>query len=93
MATALLRYLAVAHFGRGRGDWVAGEYAPHWRSLVDEVTDAHRDELDMVWKWGAEGAARDELERELQPIVAGATRELLARLYPDAADLWATTSH
>ena len=23
---ALLRYLAVAHFGRGRGEWVEGEY-------------------------------------------------------------------
>ena len=93
LATALLRYLAVAHFGRGRGDWVAGEYPPHWRSLVDEVTDAHHDALDMVWKRGAEGGARDELERELQPVVTGAMRELLARLYPDAADLWAKTSH
>ena len=41
-AMALLRYLAVAHFGRGRGDWVTGEYPPHWRSLVDEVAEALR---------------------------------------------------
>ena len=34
---ALLRYLAVAHFGRGRGDWVEGEYPPHWRRVVEDV--------------------------------------------------------
>ena len=28
---ALLRYLAVAHFGRGRGDWAQGESPPHWK--------------------------------------------------------------
>ncbi|MCK7508532.1 MAG: hypothetical protein MZV70_33740 [Desulfobacterales bacterium] len=35
VAAALLRYLAVAHFGRGRGDCVAGEYPAHWGALVD----------------------------------------------------------
>ena len=25
VSSALLRYLAVAHFGRGRGEWVASE--------------------------------------------------------------------
>jgi hypothetical protein len=41
-AAALLRYLAVAHFGRGRGDWAQGEYPPHWHDLVEEVVDARR---------------------------------------------------
>ena len=30
---ALLRYLAVAHFGRGRGDWAQGEAPPHWPAV------------------------------------------------------------
>ena len=34
---AILRYLAVAHYGRGRGDWVEGEYPAHWRPLVAEL--------------------------------------------------------
>ncbi|HEY9396762.1 MAG TPA: DUF3482 domain-containing protein [Burkholderiales bacterium] len=90
--TALLRYLAVAHFGRGRGDWVAGENPPHWRSLVDEVIDAHRHVLDMAWQRAAAGATRDETERELQPILTTAMRDLLSRLYPETADLWVTTT-
>ena len=31
---ALLSYLAVAHFGRGRGEWEEAEHPPFW---VDEV--------------------------------------------------------
>ncbi len=34
---AVLLYLAIAHFGRGRGNWVESEYPPFWRSTVDEV--------------------------------------------------------
>jgi hypothetical protein len=33
---ALLRLLAVEHFGRGRGDWVRGEAPPHWAGVVAE---------------------------------------------------------
>ncbi len=91
-AMALLRYLAVAHFGRGRGDWVTGEYPPHWRSLVDEVAEAHRDALGLARQRAADRATCDELERELRPTVTAAMRELLSRLYPQAADLWTTTA-
>ena len=34
---ALLRYLAVAHFGRGRGEWAQGETPPHWKDVVDDA--------------------------------------------------------
>src|SRR5262249_8521727 len=34
---ALLRYLAIAHYGRGRGEWKQGEYPPHWKAEVDAV--------------------------------------------------------
>ena len=33
---SLLLYLAIAHFGRGRGNWIASEYPPKWRTLVKE---------------------------------------------------------
>jgi hypothetical protein len=31
---AVLRYLAVAHYGRGRGEWEASEYPAFWRDAV-----------------------------------------------------------
>ena len=42
-AEALLRYLAVAHFGRGRGEWTEAEHPPHWRTLVEQTLAGQRD--------------------------------------------------
>jgi hypothetical protein len=88
---ALLRYLAVAHYGRGRGEWVDGEYPSHWRQLVDEVTQRHRGEAQRVWSLADEGASVDEVARLLQPIITAAARETLVRLYPQAERIFEST--
>ncbi len=49
LEAALLRYLAVAHFGRGRGDWAQGESPPHWQEVIDQALAPHRDALDALW--------------------------------------------
>jgi Domain of unknown function (DUF3482) len=81
---ALLRYLAVAHFGRGRGDWVEGEYPPHWRLVVEDVVARRAPALREIWAWAAQGAGREEIETQLRPIVSDAAAEALIRLYPEA---------
>ncbi len=53
---ALLRYLAVAHFGRGRGDWVAGESPPHWAADVQAALAPHRAALAAAWASHGAGA-------------------------------------
>lgn len=73
---ALLRYLAVAHFGRGRGDWAAGESPPHWRALVAELLAPQHARLVDARKAGDAAA--------FQPPLAAAARAVLARLYPAA---------
>jgi hypothetical protein len=87
VSAALLRYLAVAHFGRGRGDWVESEYPPHWQALVEEATAERRAQLDDIWRRAEAGAARDEIEALLQPLIRRAARALLVRLYPEAAEV------
>jgi hypothetical protein len=90
---ALLRYLAVAHFGRGRGEWAQGEAPPHWRALVQQVLAPHRDALALVWKErdarGAAGTAEVDgahlVAAALEPIVREAAADALHALYPDAA--------
>ena len=37
MLETLLLYLAVAHFGRGRGDWQAGESPEFWKEAVSDA--------------------------------------------------------
>ena len=84
---SILRYLAVAHYGRGRGDWVEGEYPAHWPPLVREVTTRFRGDLDALWSSSGQRSEAD-LAAALMPIVAAATREVLLRLYPDAAPVF-----
>ncbi len=92
LEAALLRYLAVAHFGRGRGEWAQGESPPHWREVVQQALAPHRESLALVWKErdargeGGEEAAR-LLTAALGPIVRAAAADALHALYPDAPAL------
>jgi len=40
-SAAVLRYLAVAHYGRGRGDYEASEYPAFWREVVAAEAERH----------------------------------------------------
>jgi hypothetical protein len=89
---ALLRYLAVAHYGRGRGDWIEGEYPTHWQALAENLAERHAAELERVWDAAEQGAAAEDVRRQLLPFVTAMTREALIRLYPDSAAIFSTTS-
>jgi predicted GTPase len=76
---ALLRYLAVAHFGRGRGDWAAGEAPPHWRGVVAQALQPRRAELALLWR------DRDDrllLATALQALLVEVAHAVLGQLYP-----------
>ena len=84
--SALLRYLAVAHFGRGRGDWAAGEAPPHWAAEVQAALAPHEAALAALWtgrstRWDNAGEA-ERLAGALHPLLAAAVQDLLLRLYP-----------
>ena len=87
-AAAILRYLAVAHYGRGRGEWVEGEYPAHWGPLVAEVTALHREEIEAVFKTAGEGVGAEAIARALHPPVTVTVREVLVRLYPQSDGLF-----
>jgi hypothetical protein len=92
----LLRYLAVAHFGRGRGDWAEGEAPAHWKEEVAASLAPQREMLARLWSGrpppggDADAAARESgrlaLCLELEPIVREAARATLSRLYPEAGE-------
>jgi hypothetical protein len=80
--SALLRYLAVAHYGRGRGGWVETEYPPFWQPLVSEIVAARAATLRELWTSREPNCDREALEARVRNVLAGATREALERLYP-----------
>ncbi|MBV8852101.1 MAG: DUF3482 domain-containing protein [Sinobacteraceae bacterium] len=97
VAAALLRYLAVAHFGRGRGDFTAGVTPAHWQSALGQVLERHRHEFDAVWAMraaspsgSAPGGVADTqaLSKALQAPLSACARDVLLRLYPDVANVF-----
>jgi hypothetical protein len=85
VAGATLRYLAVAHFGRGRGDFVASEYPPHWRGVVDTVVTRHEAALREAWEAATSGSSAPSLEASLRTAIHTILRDTLHRLYPRCA--------
>ena len=93
---ALLRYLAVAHFGRGRGDWAEGESPAHWKEVVAASLAPQREALASLWSGRPPpGGDADEATREssrealrlaLEPVIRDAARATLSRLYPEAGE-------
>jgi hypothetical protein len=83
----VLRYLAVAHFGRGRGSYEDVDLPERWTALVADVLADQEPVLAETWPLAArsDGAARAELERRLTGALEAGTTEVLARGYPEAA--------
>jgi hypothetical protein len=82
VAGAVLRYLAVAHFGRGRGDYVAAEYPQHWAAVVDAAISVRRPLLDELWSAAESDASVAALESRLRPQLEAIVGDVLERLYP-----------
>jgi hypothetical protein len=85
VAAAVMRYLAVAHFGRGRGDYVASEYPPHWGPVVDAAVSMRRALLEETWAAAASGTVAAVLESRLRPLLEAIAMDVLDRLYPSQA--------
>ena len=74
LRSALLGYLAVAHHGRGRGDWQSGEPPVAWLLVVDAVLAEHRPAVQALWQrragWLASpvAAAQVGFDDEGQPV-------------------------
>lgn len=79
----LLRYLAVAHYGRGRGEWRESEYPAFWPPLVDEIVLTQRSAL-LAACAGRETLTAEAIARRLQPLLTEMARTLLARIHPTA---------
>ncbi len=49
LGAAIIRYLAVAHFGRGRGEFAASDPAPRWQAVVAAALAQRAAERAGLW--------------------------------------------
>ncbi|MDX3905790.1 MAG: GTPase domain-containing protein [Pigmentiphaga sp.] len=78
----LLRYLAIIHFGRGRGDYVEGEAPAFWRDEVMEVVQARDASLLRIWARAREDDTPQPAVDELAGVLEDACTQILRKLYP-----------
>lgn len=87
-SSALLRYLAVAHFGRGRGEWQESEYPPFWHMVVEQVMAVRHPALVALWAQrppaGSPAGDGQMMEENLRQLLDDAARAVLETLYPGA---------
>ncbi len=85
LSSAVLRYLAVAHFGRGRGNWVEGEAPAFWQEEVERALAERAAGQPNLWQ--AVRAAPDmaAATKLVEAVLMPATDATLAKLYPGAA--------
>jgi len=82
LESALVRYLAVAHFGRGRGDFQMAEAPRRWRESVGAVLRSQAEARSALWQdLRADPAAAVRLAIVIEELLTSSLRSL----YPDAA--------
>jgi hypothetical protein len=82
---AMLTYLAVAHFGRGRGEWQESAEPAHWNTICGQILDEHEDGILRLWKSGVESNAMpDSLSKSAHALIHDCLSCVLVRLYPAA---------
>ncbi|MDQ3187664.1 MAG: DUF3482 domain-containing protein [Pseudomonadota bacterium] len=82
--SSVLRYLAVAHFGRGRGRYVEGEAPAFWRSEVEHQFAGNAEKFRALWDVALQPAASVTLAPELASAVTQTTVAVLNQLYPES---------
>ena len=89
--SALLTYLAVAHYGRGRGEWAQSEHPAHWEKTVTDVLGQQHDQFTQFWR-KRQNYGPDALASALQTELTLAMERILIRLYPNALSMAALGS-
>ncbi len=80
--SSVLRYLAVAHFGRGRGKYVEGEAPPFWRAEVEQQFNQRAATFRALWDVSLATSHTEKLMTDLHAAVTQMTIGVLERLYP-----------
>lgn len=80
----LLRYLMVAHFGRGRGElrhWLKPE---RWHADLTSALRQRQDERLQVWRRAPKADRVDSVAEDLAPLLRSAVARVLVDQYPHA---------
>ena len=85
----IMLYLAVAHYGRGRGAWQDPTNNPaHWETIVDAEIALNAERSKELWKRGESASGSATLNQHLKKFFQQSLSNILGRLYPDSQSLF-----
>ncbi|MES2105428.1 MAG: DUF3482 domain-containing protein [Pseudomonadota bacterium] len=84
VVASLLRYLAVAHFGRGRGNFVEGEAPAFWQAEAEQAVALHEQRLAGLWPLLRAENSWGPAAKELHALLSDITMEMLKKFYPSS---------
>lgn len=90
---SIMRYLAVAHFGRGRGEWRETGNPEHWKALVDGALEGREaDFVGTIARLRDGGRDIDEVAPDLKEFVREALCDVLSAGYPQSVHILRITT-
>jgi len=82
LIAGLLRYLAVIHFGRGRGKFVVSQAPSFWREQVDLAVGAHEAAIAQAFNTIRTSSPLSPSTAPLQAVLSQMASRILTALYP-----------
>ncbi len=80
---SVMLYLAIAHFGRGQGEWRRKEDPEHWRMVVGDSINRYQERLLQLWTRTAANDGTPVTRRECADLLRLVLVEVLHGLYPE----------
>lgn len=90
LQACVLRYLTVAHFGRGRGHFADSEAPAFWQDEVERATAAEEKAVNNLWRTLRASTETAQALESAQAVLAAITSRTLSALYPasSASKTW-----
>jgi hypothetical protein len=82
LVASVLRYLTVAHFGRGRGNFAESEAPAFWQTEVERAVVANETAVDSLWATLRAQSDAEKAVSAAQAVLLAITSSTLGQLYP-----------
>jgi len=82
-------YLAISHYGRGRGIWQDPVNNPtHWQEVLQQQLNEESDTWSKLWKKGGINSDRGTLPKPLKKALRQLLVRVFSQLYPESKEMF-----
>lgn len=84
---SLMLYLAVAHFGRGQGQWRPKEAPKAWSISARLTINRNKEQLQLLWPGIGSGLKTASAQTDCAKLVQHSIRDVLLDIHPESNEL------